>query len=316
MTDNSLTVHIPVLLQEVQDALLEPFRDNSKSAVFVDCTFGGGGHTQAILKEFDKTPEMQNHRVIAFDRDEKAIERGRAKFSSEIKQGRLELIHSPFSALREALSPGDAVLGILADLGLSSDQIETGERGFSFLQDGPLDMRQDTGQGVSCMEYLEEITESDLADVIYELGQERFSRGIARSIKNSYSEGNPPTTTKELSQLVIRGIPSKFRHGRIHAATRTFQALRMAVNQEIQELDSLLENGILSLAKGGRFGVISFHSLEDRRVKVKFREQSKFPNRYDSEFELYCKKPIIPSEDEIQKNPRARTSKFRVLQKK
>ena len=301
-----MTVHVPILLQTIVDALVEPFEKLPEEAAphwLVDCTFGGGGHTAALLQALNAP-----HGVIAFDQDEGAIERGLERFSREVTEGRLKLIHLPFSQAAETLSE-HKVLGLMADLGFSSDQIEDPARGLSFLREGPLDMRFDSSHGQSAYEYLSHATESEVAQVILELGEERFSRKIASAIVRARSEGGLPRTTTALADLIVRSVPSEARRGRIHAATRTFQALRIYVNRELEELDQLLEKVLPQIEIGGRVAVLSFHSLEDRKVKQYFKHR-------EGLFRQVHKKPIEADESEVALNPRSRSAKLRIAERK
>lgn len=303
MVNPSTTVHIPILKEPIVDALVEPMLAREEPAWILDCTFGGGGHTAALL---DRLPKR--HGVIGVDRDEGALVRGKSRLAADFAAGRLKLLHARFGDLDpETLAPhleGRPLLGILADLGFSSDQLEDPARGISFLRDGPLDMRLDPTEGMSALEYLRSVSEKSLADIIYELGEEHHSRRIARFLVEARARGALPETTGALAALVERAVPSSGRQGRIHPATRTFQALRIHVNQELRELDHLLEDVILGLAVPGRVAIISFHSLEDRKVKQKFRS--------DPAFEEYSRKPIEASDAELAVNPRARSAKLRI----
>lgn len=295
------TVHVPILVDPIVEALIEPFRRLPAAAppqAIVDCTFGGGGHTGHLLAALASSP----HRVIALDQDETAIARGRERFKNEIASGKLTLIHSRFG---EADSAGIElpVLGMMADLGFSSDQLEDAERGLSFTREGPLDMRLDASRGESALEFLRKVTERELEHILSELGEERFSKRIAAAVVQARRNRQLPDTTTALAELVTRAVPPPARHGRIHAATRTFQALRIHVNEELKELDRLLAHAMILLKPGGRLAVLSFHSLEDRRVKLAFRGDA---------FRALTKKPIEPTEDEIRANPRARSAKLRV----
>lgn len=307
------TVHIPILLQPIVDALIEPFFQLPEDAPphwIVDCTLGGGGHCSAFLerlaKEAEKRPELKCHRVLALDRDLNAISAAQERFKEEIRQGRLEIVHTPFGAAAELIR-ARPVLGLLADLGFSSDQIEDSSRGLSFMEDGPLDMRLDSSQGESCYALLEQVSESELEGWLREWGEERFSKRIASAILAKRELGELPKTTKGLVDIVVRAIPAFARHGRIHAATRTFQALRMAVNEELSQLQQLLDDGIPGICVGGRAAILSFHSLEDRQVKNKFKKNDAYRN--------LTKKPVQADEDEIRRNPRARSAKLRVVEK-
>lgn len=303
-------VHVPIMVRPILDALLEPFRALPQDALphyYVDCTLGGGGHTRTFLDAFASDPLLQKHRVIAFDQDRNAVERACQTFSNEITEGRLEVYQSRFSKIAKYLEERP-VLGLLADLGFSSDQMDDPSRGMSFQAEGPLDMRLDPESGFSCREYLTQVSEPELERVLREYGEERFSRRIASAILQARREKRLPSTTKELSDLVVRAIPFNARHGRIHAATRTFQALRIVVNEELEELDALLQSVILKVRPKGRVAILSFHSLEDRRVKQAFRSE-------ETPFEPLTKKPIEADEVEVSHNPRSRSAKLRVAER-
>lgn len=310
-----MTVHVPILLTPIRDVLIEPFRalaESAESHVLLDCTFGGGGHTAAFLEALGAEPRLKRHKVVATDQDPGAVERGRERFAVEIAEGRLEIHHLPFSRSLEAVQ-GRPLLGVLADLGFSSDQLEQDERGLSFLREGPLDMRLDPSSGATCRELLQQVTEQELADLLWKYGEERFSRRIARAIVDSRRAGALPKTTTELADLIHRAVPPPARHGRIHAATRSFQALRIVVNRELEELDALLERVILELKPGGRAAIMSFHSLEDRKVKLAFRELGR--PKGDGGYRLVTKKPIQPDDEEISRNTRSRSAKLRVIER-
>ncbi len=305
-----MTVHVPILAPRIVQELLEAFKKlppDSPSYWLVDCTLGGGGHTSEFLKAFAADPALARHRVLSVDQDPGAVERGRERFAREISEGRLEILHSRFGELTEVLR-SRPVFGLMADLGFSSDQIEDPERGLSFRFDGALDMRLDPTRGVSAYEYLRRVSEKELARVIFEYGEERFSRRIAGRIVEARSQGRLPSTAKALADLIEAAVPPPARHGRIHAATRTFQALRIEVNEELQELDSLLDSVILGVQPGGRVAILSFHSLEDRKVKLAFKKK-------DGPFESLTKKPIEPDEAETRENPRSRSAKLRVAER-
>lgn len=303
MTETKTTIHIPILLTPIVDALVAPFAARKEPGWILDCTFGGGGHTSGLLKAL-----APHHGVIGVDQDEGALLRGKDRLAKDFLAGRLKLLHAKFGDLDpETLTPhleGRPVLGILADLGFSSDQLEDPARGISFLRDGPLDMRLNPELGQTAYEFLCSASERDLADIIFELGEEKNSRRIARLIIEARSRGELPKTTLPFADLVERAVPAPARQGRIHAATRTFQALRIHVNQELQELDHLLESVILNLEVSGRVAVISFHSLEDRKVKQKFRS--------DESLEELTRKPIEADEAELDLNPRSRSAKLRI----
>ena len=315
MTGSS-SVHIPILVEPICRALVEPFKVLGPEAPahwILDCTLGGGGHTAALLRALNDTPGGQRHGrkhgVIAYDRDPEAIARARVTFRTEIAENRLVLHHSPMSEFK-ADRP---ILGILADLGISSDQIDDPRRGFSFLSAEPLDMRMDPSRGNSAYESLQQLGESEISDILHHFGDERFSRRIASAIVRARQERALPKTGQELGDLIKRTVPPAARHGRIHPATRSFQALRIFVNQELEELDCFLRTVILELKAGGRAAVLSFHSLEDRKVKNRFRQLSRQPEVNEGEWQDLTKKPIDPSDDEIQRNPRSRSAHLRLL---
>jgi 16S rRNA (cytosine1402-N4)-methyltransferase len=306
-----MTVHVPILVEPILSALLEPLRALPAEAApqwLADCTFGGGGHTGEMLARLAADPALSRHKVVAFDQDEGAIERGHERFKAEIAEGRLELVHSRFAEADGWLKDRQ-VAGLMADLGFSSDQIEDADRGLSFLREGPLDMRLDPSRGRSAREYLQTVTEKDLADAIFELGEERFSRRIAAAILTARREGQLPKTTTAFAELVTRAVPPPARHGRIHAATRTFQALRILVNEELEELDRLLNHVILCVRPGGRVAILSFHSLEDRKVKLAFRDR-------DGAFLPLTKKPQEADDEELRRNPRSRSAKLRIAERR
>jgi len=299
------TVHIPILLQPIVEHLLPPFE--VQPGTYVDCTLGGGGHVAGMLEALSRTPFADQHRVIAVDQDSAAIARAEARFSHEIRGGKLILLHSRFSEIEvpEALPP---VLGVLADLGFSSDQIDSPERGLSFRLEGPIDMRLDRSRGESAYQLLRRISERELADLIYEFGEERLSRRIAWRIIDARDKGQLPDSTTALAEIIARAFPPAQRFGRIHPATRTYQALRIAVNGELEELDHLLQHVLpLILKPGGRAAFLSFHSLEDRRVKQAFQSR-------DGGWKPLSKKPVEAGEHEMEANPRARSAKLRVAE--
>jgi len=299
--------HVPILVEPIVASMKEAFERRAEPAWMIDCTFGGGGHTRALL---DALPKRVG--VIAIDQDPEAIARGEETFASEIAEGRLKLVHSRFSEFDETkaaeAAQGRPIGGLMADLGFSSDQLDDAGRGLSFLSDGPLDMRLDPTRGASARDFLHRITENELAEILQEYGEERFSKRIASALMTARRAKNLPRTTRELAELVTQAVPPPARHGRIHAATRTFQALRIAVNEELEELDRLLARVILLVEPGGRVAIISFHSLEDRKVKNVFRS--------DERFEALTKKPIEPDEEEIRRNSRSRSAKLRIAERK
>jgi len=288
------SVHIAVLLDEVLEWL-----DPRPGGVFVDGTLGGGGHTRALIERVGS-----EGRVIALDRDPAAIER-----ATERMAGRpVALANTNYSDLPEVLEQLDisAVDGILLDLGLSSDQLEDFDRGFSFSAEGPLDLRFDPSTGQPAWRMLARIDERRLAKLIYEYGEERYSRRIARAIVTRRRQ-RPIKTAGDLADLVRRSVPKSPSPRRLDPATRTFQALRIAVNDELKWLKVALRRLPDCLVPGGRLAVISFHSLEDRPVKQAFRD--------DPRLEVLTPKPIRPNEEENQRNPRARSAKLRVAER-
>src|SRR5581483_5537627 len=267
------------------------------------CTVGLGGHTRALL-------EAGATRVIGVDRDEDALARARQTLAPW--RDRVELVHSDYRSLDDVLDSRhvDRVDGALADLGVSSLQFDAPGRGFSFQRDEPLDMRMDRSTGDTAADLIARSTEPELADAIFQYGEERFSRRIARAIVESRAE-SPITTTGRLASIVRRAIP---RRGpmRIDPATRTFQALRIWVNRELEGLAAFLESAARRLRSGARLVVISFHSLEDRIVKHTFRALHEADAAV---VEILTKKPIVPREEEVERNPRARSAKLRAVER-
>ncbi len=283
------TIHVPVLPREVLE-LLAPLPGET----MVDGTLGGAGHTRMLAAAVG-----DNGQVLSFDRDGQAIEA-----AEQILRGLpIKLVHANFRELRQVLDQLEirGVDGVLLDLGLSSDQLADRERGFSFESDGPLDLRFDTDEGESAAQLINRLREERLADMIYEYGEERLSRRIARKIVETRRE-RPIQTARELADIVRKCVPRSPRD-KIDPATRTFQALRIAVNDELGSLDRVLRDLPACLNPGGRVAIISFHSLEDRRVKEAFRAEPRF--------EILTKKPLTASEAELAENPRSRSAKLR-----
>lgn len=309
-----LQIHTSVLLAEVLE-LLAP----QNGGIFVDCTLGMGGHTEAILQNFPNT------QVIGIDQDIEAIEL--AKKRLERFGDRFKVFHANFSEIGEVLEEAkiEKVDGILADLGVSSWQLDSENRGFSFRFDAPLDMRMNAdSEFETAAELLETLSEFEIAKIIYEYGEERFSRRIARRIVEKRERGEPVKTTKELADLVAKVVP-RSKKDKIHPATKTFQALRIAVNQELENLEKFLYLAIDKLQINKRLAVISFHSLEDRIVKRIFQKMSgkcecppKFPIcicKAEKKVEILTRKPVVPQDFEAVENPRARSAKLRACQK-
>ena len=289
--------HIPVLPAEVLQ-YLRPER----GGLYVDCTVGLGGHSKALL-------EAGASRIIGFDRDADALAIARETLAPWAD--RVELIHSDYRHVDEVLdSRGISQIdGALADLGVSSMQLDLEGRGFSFQRDEPLDMRMDQSQGDTCAERLATVGEAELADVIYQFGEERKSRRVARAIVMARAE-HPITTTGQLAAIVRRGVAAPGWQ-RIDPATRTFQALRIWVNTELDRLDTFVRQAATRLAEGGRLAVISFHSLEDRIVKHTLRAL----DRTDGLVRVLTGRPLVASDAEVALNPRARSAKLRAAER-
>jgi 16S rRNA (cytosine1402-N4)-methyltransferase len=272
---------------------------------YCDATVGLGGHARVILEACGPDGHLW-----ALDRDLDALAIARQQLAPF--GGRVDFIHTPFSRCRELLEQAGALPldGCLVDLGVSSPQLDRPERGFSFRRPGPLDMRMDQSSGETAADYLARVDEVELEGVLRELGEERYSRRIARFIVED-REKAPITTTAALAALVSRAVPRREHHK--DPSTRTFQALRIAINGELAELERLLEDLPGCLAPGGRLAIISFHSLEDRMVKWRFRALAE--PRGESKFRILTKRPITANDDELAENPRARSAKLRVLER-
>lgn len=274
-----------------------------RGGIFVDCTVGYGGHSKAILDAGATT-------VIGFDRDPSALAEARmtlAPFGARIK-----LVHADYRRLDEVLNEEGvgSVNGVLADLGVSSMQLDAPGRGFSFRRNEPLDMRMDTTSGPTAAEAIRDVDERTLADVIYEFGEDRHARRIARAITEARTR-SPIATTGQLADVVRRAVPRRG-YSRIDPATRTFQAIRIWVNRELEGLDGFLTRAANRLQPGGRMAVISFHSLEDRVVKHTLRV---LQASSDAGIAVRTKRPVVPSEAEVERNPRARSAKLRAVEK-
>ncbi|MCB1020869.1 MAG: 16S rRNA (cytosine(1402)-N(4))-methyltransferase RsmH [Acidobacteria bacterium] len=285
--------HYPVLLEEVEQHLaIDP------GGVYVDCTLGAAGYAERILSRLD------TGRLIAIDRDETAIEAARAKLAGF--GAKVTFYHGGFSEIERAAGPDADLAGVVADLGWSRTQVEDGERGFSFSLEGPLDGRYDRRQPLTTGQIVNHYPEKQLADLLFELGGERRSRRIARAIVR----GRPVRSTKHLAELIEGAVP-RAHWQRIHPATQSFQALRIAVNDELGELDALLAKAPALLAAGGRMVVVTFHSLEDRRVKQAFRDWAS-----TGEYEVLTRRVVRASEKELDENPASRSAKLRALERK
>jgi len=293
------TQHVPVLLE---DAL--KYLNVRPGGVIVDATLGLAGHSSAIARRLGG-----KGRLICFDRDPQAMELAKARLDelrAELGDEMPEVIYEPraFSEAASTIKPA-SIDGLLADFGVSSLQLDEAHRGFSFRHEGPLDMRMDTRSGETAEQVVNQEDENELADLIYEFGDERRSRRIARAIVRA----RPISTTAELARVISAAAPS-MKGDKIHPATKTFQALRIRVNDELGEIQRLLGSAPSLLKKGGRLVLISFHSLEDRLVKDTFRDAGR-----DKLFEVLTKNPVVAEEQEAMRNPRSRSAKLRAVEK-
>jgi 16S rRNA (cytosine1402-N4)-methyltransferase len=302
--------HIPVLVESVVEELVVRPNDGQ----YLDATVGGGGHTAAILEATGP-----NGRVLGLDRDAEAATRARLRLKSF--GDRVTIVHASYVTLldvarREGFYPLD---GVLFDLGFSSFQIDDARRGFSFGLPGPLDMRYDSGSGATAAELVNQLSEAELVELLFKYGEERRSRQIAKAIVRA----RPIETTTQLADVVARAVGG--RRSAIHPATRTFQALRIAVNEELSGIETALPDAVAALRSGGRLAVISFHSLEDRIVKHFMQQESRdciCPPElpvcqcdHVRSLRLMTRGPIVPSDDEVSVNPRSRSAKLRIAEK-
>lgn len=299
--------HISVLLHETIDALLA----GRNTGTYVDGTFGRGGHTRLLLSKLD-----ENARVYAFDKDPQAL-----AVAAELEQedSRFKIIHASFADLKDALAELgiEQVDGLMADLGVSSPQLDQAERGFSFMKDGPLDMRMDNSQGPTAAEWLTRIEEEALANIIFKYGEERYSRRIAKAIK---AAGYIDTTAK-LAEIVKVAHP-KWEKNK-HAATRTFQAIRIAINKELEDIEIFLPQAVEILKPEARLAVISFHSLEDRLIKQFIQKESTLeedsgwgmPQQQKDTRRLKKVSRVKASDEEVKANPRSRSAWLRVAER-
>ncbi|MCX5467613.1 16S rRNA (cytosine(1402)-N(4))-methyltransferase RsmH [Acinetobacter nematophilus] len=299
--------HISVLLRETVDALLA----GRNTGIYVDGTFGRGGHTRLLLSKLD-----EHSKVYAFDKDPQALE---VAYQLEKEDSRFKIIHASFADLQQELNQLDIyqVDGIMADLGVSSPQLDQAERGFSFMNDGPLDMRMDNSQGQTAAEWLLDVEEEHLANIIFQYGEERYSRRIAKAIKQAgYIE-----TTGKLAEIVKVAHP-KWEKNK-HAATRTFQAIRIEINKELDDVHTFLPQAVDLLKSNARLAVISFHSLEDRIIKQFIQKESTLaedngwglPQKVQDTRRLKKVDRIRASEEEVKANPRSRSAWLRVAER-
>lgn len=311
--ESGQSLHRSVLLDQAVDLLVV-----QPGGRFVDGTFGRGGHSRLILQHLEG-----GGRLVGIDKDPDAVRFGEALAAED---GRFVVYHGSFADMDNAASaqgwePG-SVAGVLLDLGVSSPQLDDPQRGFSFMSDGPLDMRMDSSRGQSAAEWLNSAAEKDIADVIFRFGEERFSRRIARAVVQKRVE-EPLATTRQFAELVRQAVPKKEKHK--HPATRSFQAVRIFINRELEDLEAGLEKAVDLLAPGGRLVVISFHSLEDRIVKRFMRDLSRGPQlprglpvraeEVEPPYRLIGK-ALKASEPEVRENVRARSAVMRVLERR
>lgn len=308
--------HITVLLNEAVDGLnIKP------NGIYVDCTLGGGGHSGLILSKLS-----ENGKLYSFDQDITAINFNKDKFKKENELGKINFIKSNFRNISEELNKRNisGVDGILYDLGVSSPQFDNADRGFSYNYDAPLDMRMDQSQSLTARDVVNDWSYEQLVRIFFRYGEEKFAKSIARRIEKVRQQ-TPIETTGQLVDLIKEAIPAKARRKGGHPAKKTFQAIRIAVNDELGALEESLEQALDLLNPGGRISVITFQSLEDRLVKVMFKQKTSLPelppglpvipDSQKVEYKLITRKPIVPSEDEITHNNRAHSAKLRIIEK-
>ncbi|KRK98309.1 ribosomal RNA small subunit methyltransferase H [Secundilactobacillus odoratitofui DSM 19909 = JCM 15043] len=308
--------HTTVLLNEAVKAL-----NVQSDGTYVDCTLGGGGHTSKILTE------LANGHLYAFDQDQTAIAYNQERLATQIEAGQLTLLHNNFRELKSALQDQNvsSVDGILYDLGVSSPQFDDASRGFSYRYDAPLDMRMDQSKSLTAQTVVNEWSYQELVRIFYRYGEEKFAKQIARRIE-AVRQTQPIETTGQLVDVIKAAIPAAARRHGGHPAKKVFQAIRIAVNDELSALEDSLEQALTLLNPGGRICVITFQSLEDRLVKTMFKEQSSLPDlpaglpvvpdELQPDFKLITRKPILPNEEELVDNHRAHSAKLRVIERK
>lgn len=308
--------HETVLLHETVDGL-----DIKPDGVYVDCTLGGAGHAQYLLDQLGP----QGH-LYAFDQDMTAINNAKLKLADYVEKGQVTFIHQNFRHLKQALEElgVDQVDGIYYDLGVSSPQLDVAERGFSYGQEARLDMRMNQEQALSAYEVVNDWPYEDLVHILYRYGEEKFAKRIARAIEERRAQ-RPIETTTELAEIVKTAIPAATRRTGGHPAKRSFQAIRIAVNDELGAVEDSLEQALTLLKPEGRISVITFHSLENRLVKQLFKEVSQgpevprglpiLPGQMQAPFALVNRKPIVSSPEELEANNRSRSAKLRILRK-
>lgn len=308
--------HTTVLLNETVDML-----DIKEDGIYIDCTLGGAGHSSYLLSQLSE----EGH-LYAFDQDQIAIDNAKVKLAEYVEKGMVTFVKSNFRYLEQEMSSLgiSEVDGILYDLGVSSPQLDEAERGFSYHQDAPLDMRMDQDSPLTARDLINEYDYHELVKIFYRYGEEKFSKQIAREIER-VRQIKPIETTGELVEIIKDVIPAPARRKGGHPAKRVFQAVRIAVNDELAVVEESLEQAIRILGKDGRISVITFHSLEDRIVKTIFKEYSQpkdtppglpvIPDEFQPILKLVNRKPVLPSDEELEANNRARSAKLRVAEK-
>lgn len=308
--------HYTVMLKETVAGL-----NVKPSGVYVDCTLGGGGHSEYLLSQLDADGHL-----YAFDQDQKAIDHAKVRLAKYVDSGQVTFVKSNFRYLKEALSTYGVtkVDGIMYDLGVSSPQLDEAKRGFSYHQDAPLDMRMDQSADFSAYDVINDYEYHQLVKIFFRYGEEKFSKQIARKIEE-HRKNRPIKTTGELVEIIKEAIPAPARRKGGHPAKRIFQAVRIAVNDELGAVEDSLVEAIELLAVGGRISVITFHSLEDRIVKTIFKEYSTpqdlppglpvVPEEYQPILKVINRKPLVASEGELEENNRSRSAKLRVAEK-
>ena len=308
--------HVTVLLNEaVENLKIKP------NGVYVDCTLGGGGHTRKILSQLN-----ENGRLFSFDQDQTAIEYNQKALDNQLKNGKLTLVKDNFRNIKKRLNDFGVskIDGAVYDLGVSSPQFDVAQRGFSYKLEAPLDMRMDQGQALTAKQIVNEWSFNDLVRIFSRYGEEKFAKSIARKIEKQ-RQLQPIQTTTELVEVIKAGIPARARRTGGHPAKRVFQALRIAVNDELGALEASLEQVLEMLNIDGRVSVITFQSLEDRLVKSMFKEKTSLPDLpqglpvipqgMEVDYRLVNRKPILPTKSEIETNHRAHSAKLRVIER-
>ncbi len=308
--------HTTVLLHEAVAALnIDP------AGIYVDCTLGGGGHSREILKQLGP-----NGHLFSFDQDQTAIDYNQSNLASYLESGQLTFVKSNFANLKHELADRgiDQVDGVVYDLGVSSPQFDDAARGFSYQHDAPLDMRMDQSQDLTAQTVVNTWPYADLVRIFYRYGEEKFSKQVARAIEHE-RDSRPIETTGELVDLIKSAIPARARRTGGHPAKRVFQAIRIAVNNELGVLETSLEQAVDLIGVHGRVSVITFQSLEDRLVKTIFKEHSELPELppglpvipegMQPDYRLVNRKPIVPSDEEVAANRRARSAKLRAIER-